>query len=75
MSPIVTAKSKGLAGLARPPPGVTPNFDNPMSRGGPIIVVNIISLLLSTCVLFLRVYTRRFIVRLMDLSDCKQSGY
>ena len=60
-----------IVGLARPPPGVTPNFAHPESRGYRISITLIVCLVLCTGVVLLRLYTRYFITRMIGVDDCK----
>lgn len=67
--PLLTIKSERV-GIVPPPPGVTPNFTNPESRGYLIVIASIVLLVLSTTVLLLRLYSRRFLVHAVNFSDC-----
>ncbi|KAH6715958.1 hypothetical protein BKA61DRAFT_672240 [Leptodontidium sp. MPI-SDFR-AT-0119] len=66
--PLLTIKSERV-GIVPPPPGVTPNFTNPESRGYLIVIASIVLLVLSTTVLLLRLYSRRFLVHAVNFSD------
>lgn len=54
-----------------PPPGVTSNFENPVSLAKPLIVVNVLFIALMTLIVFLRIYTKHFIVGQLWWDDCK----
>ena len=71
-----TALQKHLDGPARPPPaGVIPNFDNPQnSLGTAIHVIMGLAIGFATCAVFLRVFTKRIILRSMEYEDCKRVG-
>lgn len=53
-----------------PPPGVTPNYDNPEYIGHRMVTVNAVCLTLSTIIIALRVYTRGWIVQAIGVDDC-----
>lgn len=55
---------------APPPPGVTPNFDNPPSEAYEIYSISIAMCATATVVLLARLYTRAFILRATGLDDC-----
>lgn len=55
------------AGL--PPPGVTPNFVNPPSLRDPTITANAVFLSLSTVFVLLRIYTRKWLTRMLKWDD------
>ena len=59
---------------AEPPPGVTPDYDNP-ARNGVCRLFVVIPLLmaLATIMVALRLYTRKFIVKNVGLDDCMWS--
>jgi hypothetical protein len=54
-----------------PPPGVTPNFENPARIDYDIYSINIAMCLTGTFVLGLRMYTRGVILRTVAIDDCK----
>ncbi|KAG2416238.1 hypothetical protein HFD88_007431 [Aspergillus terreus] len=54
---------------APPPPGVTPNFDNPPSEEYEIYSISIAMCATATIVLLARLYTRAFILRATGLDD------
>lgn len=56
--------------MAAPPPGVTPNLENPLSRAHNVIIVNAVFLTFATFFVMLRVYTRAFISRAWGSDDC-----
>lgn len=41
-----------------PPPGVTPNFENPPNKNGLAVAVTTLCIVISTLCLFLRAYVR-----------------
>ncbi|KAH9220318.1 hypothetical protein DL95DRAFT_329476, partial [Leptodontidium sp. 2 PMI_412] len=52
-----------------PPPGVTSNFEHPEFNGNFVIVANLVFVVPSTLIFFLRIYTRRTVVRSVDFGD------
>jgi hypothetical protein len=61
--------------IITPPPGVTSNFDNPVSRENEIYIASGVFLPLMTGFLILRVYTRMKFSRQLGADDCEfQSG-
>ena len=56
---------------APPPPGVTPNFDNPEGSEYEIYSISIALCLTATLTLMGRLYTRAVILRAVGLDDCK----
>ncbi|KAF2185964.1 hypothetical protein K469DRAFT_152150 [Zopfia rhizophila CBS 207.26] len=58
-----------VVGLFPPPPGVTPNFANPPSRGHIVITANIVLSFVSTVFMGLRFYTNSFITRKRGVDD------
>ncbi|KAF2179954.1 hypothetical protein K469DRAFT_593843 [Zopfia rhizophila CBS 207.26] len=60
-----------VVGVFSPPPGVTPNFANPPSRGHIIITANIVLSFVSTAFMGLRFYTNFFITRKQGVDDCE----
>lgn len=60
-----------IPGLVPPPPGVTPNFTNPLSNQNKIIDVNIAGLVFVLVFFAMRIYTRTFITRSLGWDDCK----
>lgn len=55
----------------KPPPGVIPNLDDPPNLYVTGQVVLLLSYVLATLALLLRLYTKAFIIRLFKISDCK----
>ena len=55
-----------------PPPGVTPNFDNPSSIGKAIIIVNVVFLTLMLGFVIMRIYTRGILLGSLHWDDCEQ---
>lgn len=58
-------------GAYPPPPGVEPNFVNPVSQRETMFSVHIIGLTLTTLSVVMRFYTRQFITHGLDCDDCK----
>lgn len=54
-----------------PPPGVTPNFVNPESRGSTAIIVNIVSMTLVVCFVMSRFYSKYYVLHKPSWDDCK----
>ena len=54
----------------KPPPGVTPNFDNPSGIQGEIHAILIFCAVISTIFVWLRLYTRYFINNSHGWDDC-----
>jgi hypothetical protein len=71
VQPAMAPNSAAIVGLARPPPGVTPNFAHPESRGYRISITLVVCLVLCTGVVLVRLYTRYFITRMIGADDCK----
>jgi hypothetical protein len=71
VQPAMAPSSAAIVGLAPPPPGVTPNFVHPESIAYHITITLAVCLVLCTCVLLLRLYTRYFITRMLGVDDCK----
>jgi hypothetical protein len=71
VQPVMAPNSAAIVGLVSPPPGVTPNFAHPESRGYRITLTLIVCLVLCTGVVLLRLYTRYFITRMVGADDCK----
>ena len=53
-----------------PPPGATPNFANPESVGYRIIVVSMLFPAITIPITLLRLYTKRYILRVVHADDC-----
>lgn len=53
-----------------PPPGIIPNFINPTNETGTNIAANTICLAIATICLFIRMYTKVFLVK-YGWEDCK----
>lgn len=66
----VTNGEKPVGGLA-PPPGVTPNFINPMNNQKLAFVVGGIGLALSTTCVWIRMWTKSRITKHTEWEDCK----
>ncbi|KAI9667047.1 MAG: hypothetical protein M1829_005588 [Trizodia sp. TS-e1964] len=56
-------------GVLPPPPGYTPNFDNPQSRQAPILVGNILCIIAALLATGIRLGTRHFVSRSIGLDD------
>ena len=57
-------------GLA-PPNGIIPNFKDPSSQKQVVIAANVICLVIASIGLFIRVYTKVFLVKRYGWEDCK----
>ena len=55
---------------APPPPGITPNLDNPPNQKVALHIVAILTISFSTCAVIIRIYTKRFVLRTMGYEDC-----
>lgn len=55
----------------KPPPGVVPDFDNPSGIQGEIHALLIVCAVISTIFVWLRLYTRYFIIKSHGWDDCK----
>jgi hypothetical protein len=71
MQPFLTAKSEQIIALLPPPPGVTPDFDHPVSIAYRLVITIAICLSASTIAILLRLYTKFFIVHIVGVDDCK----
>jgi hypothetical protein len=60
-----------VIGASPPPPGITPNFDNPESIGYRVVVASIIPLTFATFILFLRAYVKLVILGKTAIDDCR----
>jgi hypothetical protein len=60
-----------VMGAAPPPPGVTPNFENPESIGYRLVIVAVVFSVLSLSFLIPRLYSAGFILRKWHADDCK----
>lgn len=54
-----------------PPPGVTPNFDNPTNIGPPLLGVGAVFVAIMFVFLAIRIYVKAKIVRKSSPDDCK----
>jgi hypothetical protein len=59
-------------GAMPPPPGVTPNFDNPESIAHRVVVISVLGAAIAIPICLLRLYTKRRILRNFGLDDCKR---
>jgi len=57
-------------GAQPPPPGVTPNFDNPESKAYQVIIASVVSPAIALVFLLLRLYTKRYIIGKLNIDDC-----
>lgn len=64
-----------ILGATSPPPGVTPNFVNPVSRAHIVIVVNVACTVVSVSFVGLRSYTAFCITRRPRRDDCTSRPY
>ena len=55
----------------QPPPGVEPNFFNPVNNRQPLIVVASLFLGLTSVFALTRAYVKKFIVRKYSWDDCE----
>lgn len=53
-----------------PPEGILPNFTSPSTLKTPVVTVNVAFLTIATLFVCLRLYTRKFINRLLGPEDC-----
>ena len=58
-------------GAIPPPPGVTPNFTNPVYHSGAIIPLSAVFITLATIFLAIRIYTKAVILKVFGLEDCE----
>ncbi|KAL2163212.1 hypothetical protein VTH06DRAFT_5268 [Thermothelomyces fergusii] len=63
------ASSTEMVGLMPPPPGVTPDFYHTTAVQTRFIVVFVVTFVLATVALLLRVYTRAFVVKSIGLDE------
>lgn len=54
---------------AMPPPGVMPNFDNPHSLKGELLIINVVFTTLTAIFVAIRLYSRGFISKQFGLDD------
>jgi hypothetical protein len=66
---VTTNETKPDYTLSGLPPGVTPNFIDPPTRGILMVGVSISMVLLSTFVVLGRAYTKAFVTKSFDWSD------
>ena len=55
----------------QPPPGVEPNFANPVNNRQPLIVVSSLFLGLTSIFALTRAYVKTFIIRKYSWDDCE----
>lgn len=55
----------------KPPPGITPNFENPETKAPQLISVVVGFLTVTSFFVLLRVYTRIYISKAFGIDDCK----
>lgn len=54
-----------------PPPGVIPNFVNPYSEAQSGIIENVICIILTTTIVWVKMYTKVFVMRDSGWEDCR----
>jgi hypothetical protein len=64
-----------ISGVIPSPPGIEPNFEHPDSIGYRIIIASVVCWVTATLFVFLRLYSRRYVVRIIALEDCKYSRH
>ncbi len=64
------ARDGVIEGALAPPAGVTPNFENPVTRRHRVVVASIICPIISGAFFTLRMYTRVHITRRLGWDDC-----
>ncbi len=69
----LTMNSTEIIGAWPPPPGVTPNFENPESIGYQVIIAAFVCPAVAVLFVAMRLYTKKFIFNRFDLDDCKWS--
>ena len=55
----------------KPPPGVVPNFVDPVSQARDVIVINVIWITLMLCFVAMRLYTKGRLLGNLGWDDCK----
>lgn len=63
-------QSESVRGAVPPPPGVEPNFTNPVYRSAGIVPITAVFVTLSTAFLAVRTYTKAHIIKIFGLEDC-----
>jgi len=56
---------------AMPPPGVIPNFINPPSLKGELLIINVVFTTLMAIFVTIRLVSRGFITKQVGIDDCK----
>lgn len=56
--------------ISIPPPGVTPNFDNPQTIAGAILIIGVVMIVLTVSFVMLRLYSNHSSSRKFSLDDC-----
>lgn len=59
--------------LAKPPPGVIPNFVNPESHAYQLTITVAVCLAFVIIAVSMRLYTKQFITKSMGWDDCKSN--
>ena len=54
-----------------PPPGIIPNFNDPVSLDTATVAIVVLGIALSTLAVTARFYTKVYIIRSLVLEDCK----
>lgn len=70
---MTTCSPDNVHGVFPPPPGVEPNFTNPIYRSAGIVLLTAIFVPLSTSFLAIRIYTKVHIIKVFGLEDCQYS--
>lgn len=71
MNPSLRAAQTQPEGALEPPPGVVPNFIHPFSLEGYVLGTQIIFFILVPVCVLSRLYTSFFIIRRVNVEDCK----
>lgn len=58
-----------------PPPGHTPNFDNPEDMHQTVFAVGVATMILTVTALAIRIYTKAVILKEMRAEECKWLGF
>ena len=54
-----------------PPPGITPNFEDPANLNKAVILTLTLCLTFATLAMLMRIYTKLFLIRSWDYEDCE----
>ncbi|KAH7176032.1 hypothetical protein EDB81DRAFT_771772 [Dactylonectria macrodidyma] len=69
MATLLLWRRDTIVGASPPPPGVTPDFENPPNKAYAIIIPNIVLAIISTVSVFMRLYTAWFITHQRGMTD------